>query len=143
MARVGRLAGAILAETEGAYYLIGNPKEPCDFARAGFEPPVAIDAVARPFVRLGRCGPIETIALGATVLRVELEGEALARALADRFLIARNGSVSERLWRLVIDPSGESDGDGEEIAAEIDARWLGQIPAPVWRVVRDTVLKCT
>ena len=49
MARVGRLAGALLAETEGRYFLVGNTKEPCDFRALGVEPPPEIDALKRPF----------------------------------------------------------------------------------------------
>ena len=45
MARVGRLAGAILAESHGHYFLVGNTKAPCDWRKAGFEPPADIDAV--------------------------------------------------------------------------------------------------
>lgn len=42
MALVGRLAGAILAETEGQFFLVGNPKVPCDFTAVGFDPPGVI-----------------------------------------------------------------------------------------------------
>ena len=34
MARVGRLAGAILVESEKNYFLVGDLKQPCDFAAA-------------------------------------------------------------------------------------------------------------
>jgi hypothetical protein len=36
-------------------------------------------------------------------------------------------------------------GDTESIdepEGAVDARWLGEIPAPVWQIVRDTVLRC-
>jgi hypothetical protein len=49
-------------------------------------------------------------------------------------VIERNGSVSERLWRLVL---------GDAPAEVVDLRWLGQMPLQVWQVVRDTVLKCS
>ena len=39
MSLVTRLSGAILAESNGEYFLIGNTKSPCDWAAAGFEPP--------------------------------------------------------------------------------------------------------
>jgi hypothetical protein len=59
MARVGRLAGAILAETEGRYFLIGNTKEPCDFRSEGFEQPAAIDALKQAYIRLSvTCGSV-------------------------------------------------------------------------------------
>jgi hypothetical protein len=195
MARVGRLAGAILAETGGDYYLVGNPKQPCDWRAAGFEPPAGIDERSEswgrgpagsaggegarplwinerseswgrgpagsaggegarplwinerseswgrgsvPAVRLARCG---TPALAAPVLELDVEGEPLTRLLADAFVIARTGSVSERLWRLVIGLSDDSDDD--DPPAVIAARWLGEMPPAVWRIVRDTVLRCT
>ena len=114
MARVGRLAGAILAETGGDYYLVGHPKVPCDWRASGFEPPReitgVIDARVTPVVRLARAGAAPP-ALGSPVLVVETEGEALARLLADAFVIRRTGSVSERLWRLAIGKADDSDDD--------------------------------
>lgn len=136
MARVGRLAGALLAETEGAYYLIGNTKVPCDFRAAGFEPPGEIDALKTPYIRLT---PLREVTLAPPVLLLDVEGEELARRLARRFLIERNGSVSDRLWRLVWSPEDPLEEPGPE---ERDARWLGEIPDPIWQLVRDTVLRC-
>ena len=137
MALVGRLAGAILAETEGQFFLVGNPKEPCDFAAVGFEPPGVIDAMKRPFIRLFPCRPVQ---VPQPYLRVDVEGEALARLLVDRFVIQRNGSVSDRLWRLVTDPTQEQRA---VLDGSIDARWLGEIPTEIWHIVRETVLKCS
>ena len=137
MALVGRLAGAILAETEGQFFLVGNPKEPCDFAAVGFEPPGVINAMERPFVRLSPCRSVQ---IPQPYLTVDVEGEALARLLVDRFIIPRNGSVSDRLWRLVTDPKQENRA---VIDGNIDARWLEAIPTEIWRIVRETVLKCT
>jgi len=71
---------------------------------------------------------------------LDLEGEALARVLAERFIITRNGSVSERLWRLVIQCGRVDDEDTP--AGAVDARWLGAMPAPMWQIVRDAVLRC-
>jgi hypothetical protein len=154
MGRVGRLAGALIAETGGAYYLIGHPKVPCDWRTHGFEPPGELDARVRPVVRLVVSGeqapgtspsgpptPSDRAAraLGTPQLIVEIEGEALPRLLAERFVIPRTGSVSERLWRIV---TGESD-EGEPPPDVIPARWLGELPPPVWQIVRDTVLRCT
>ena len=136
MARVGRLAGAILAETGGEFFLVGNTKEPCDFEAAGFEAPGEIDALERRYIRLA---PRRTVELAAPYLRLDLEGEALAALLAERLLIERNASVSDRLWRLLIDPSGQEELPEEEA---VDARWLVEIPAPIWGIVRDTVLRC-
>jgi hypothetical protein len=136
MARVGRLAGAILAETAGRFFLVGNPKEPCDFGAAGFEDPGVIDALQRPFVELRAKRPVE---ITPPSIEITTEGEPLARLLADRFLIARNGSVSDRLWRLVLDPEATGEDPREPV---ISARWLGEMPDPVWRIVRDAVLRC-
>lgn len=136
MARVGRLAGAILAETEGQFFLVGNPKEPCDFPAVGFEPPGEINALERPYIRLSPCRSIE---VPQPNLTIHVEGEALATLLVDRFVISRNGSVSDRLWRLVIDPKGE---DRVVPTGNIEARWLGEIPTEVWHIVRETVLRC-
>jgi len=135
MARVGRLAGAILAETQGDYFLIGNTKEPCDFAAHGFHP-VDIDTQRRPYVRLSVTGQVE---ISSLCLTVDAEGERLAQLMAQRFLIERTGSVSERLWRLVCHPTG----DEESPAKDLDASWLARIPSPIWQVVRDAVLRCT
>ena len=136
MARVGRLAGALLAETGGEFFLVGNTKEPCDFEAAGFESPGEIDALERRYIRLA---PRRAVELAAPYLRLDLEGEALAALLAERLLIERNASVSDRLWRLLIDPSGQEELPEDEA---VDARWLAEIPAPIWGIVRDTVLRC-
>jgi hypothetical protein len=137
MSRVGRLAGAILAETRGEYFLVGNLKRPCDFPAAGFERPAAeIDALARPSVRLARSGPL---AVPGPWLELDLEGEPLLQALVARLLIERNGSVSDRLWRLILSPDPDAQPDPD---ATIDARWLGEVPAHLWQLVRETVLKC-
>ena len=136
MARVGRLAGAILAETGGEFFLVGNTKEPCDFEAAGFESPGEIDAIERRYIRLA---PRRAVELAAPYLRLELEGEALAALLAERLLIERNASVSDRLWQLLMDPSGQEELPEDEA---VDARWLAEIPAPIWGIVRDTVLRC-
>ncbi len=136
MARVGRLAGALLAETCGEFFLVGNTKEPCDFEAAGFASPGEIDALERRYIRLA---PRRAVELAAPYLRLELEGEALAALLAERLLIERNASVSDRLWQLLMDPSGQEEIPEDEA---VDARWLAEIPAPIWGIVRDTVLRC-
>jgi hypothetical protein len=133
MGRAGRLAGAILAETQGNYYLVGNLKEPCDFLRAGFEPPPEIDPLKKPYLAMKKIGaPV----LSSPALLLEPEGEALARTLARCFMVERNGSISERLWNLVAQTCPKTP-DGQ-----IDARWLGSTPPEVWKIVRDNVLKC-
>jgi len=136
MASVARLAGALLAETGGQYYLVGNTKMPCDWKAAGFGAPGTIDALAQPFQRLA---PVGTVSLPPGVrLRLDVEGEALPRLLAERLVIGRTGSVSERLWNLIV-AGGEAEPPSEEV---LDARWLGEVPAHVWGIVQDTVLRC-
>lgn len=131
MARVSRLAGAICAATDVGCFLVGNTKEPCDFAAAGLAPPPSGEDT-----RYRRLSPIGPLRLPGPSLRMDLEGEALARLLADRLLIERNGSVSERLWRLAL-------GSDHDRAEEVDARWLALVPASVWQIVRETVLRCS
>jgi hypothetical protein len=137
MARVGRLGGAILAETQGEYYLVGNTKMPCDFRAAGFEPPDEVDLVKGAYVRLK---PLREVRVAPPSLILDVEGEELARKLVQRFVIDRNGSVSERLWRLVY--SHDDPLDDADQPVERDARWLGHIPEPIWQLVRDNVLRC-
>jgi hypothetical protein len=135
VSRVGRLGGALLAESEGAFWLVGNLKRPCDFAAAGFErPPAEIDALQTPFLRLARSGPL---AVAGPWLTLAVEGEALPRLLAARLLVERNGSVSDRLWRLIL-----SEDPDDEVSGVVEARWLGEMPAHLWRIVREAVLRC-
>ena len=71
---------------------------------------------------------------------VDCAPEELARRLAQRFLVERNGSVSDRLWRTVMREAPE--GDGPPPDAVVDGRWLAETPAHVWQIVRETVLRC-
>jgi hypothetical protein len=140
MARVGRLAGALLVETLDAgtptWFLVGDTKVPCDWPAAGFVAPADRDVVRQRYVRLV---PIGDPVLEGTMLAIELEGEAAARAIAERLTIDRTGSVSERLWRLVLGEDEAEDPSG----ARIEAAWLCAMPSPVWNVVRESVLKCS
>jgi hypothetical protein len=136
MARIGRLAGAIIAHTGAQYFLVGNTKQPCDWMKAGFEPPVEIDAKKRPYLLLSVAGPVN---LAGPWLLAEVEGEELAKRLAERLVIERTGSVSDRLWRLVTGLEDETPMTTETI----DARWLAEVPMTVWQIVKDTVLRCT
>lgn len=132
MARVGRLAGAILAQTGDEYYLVGELKEPCDFAAAGFDPPAEGEGK-----RWRRLTHRRRVAIPRPCLVLELEGERLAQLLAACFVIERNGSVSERLWRLIL-PLELQDNQ-----TEVNARWLAEMPSSVWQIVRDAVLRCS
>jgi hypothetical protein len=137
MARIGRLAGAILVESEGRYFLVGNPKEPLDLPATGFSPPAEpVDAMARPWIELE---PRRPIALAAPILEIPLEGTAVAARIAQQLVIPRNGSVSDRLWRLVI---GMTD-DEDEVADVTDAAWLATVPDRVWSIVTGSVLRCS
>jgi hypothetical protein len=147
MGRIGRLAGALLVETRDAWWLVGNTKEPCDWLAHGFQPPADIDAVKRPYIPLER-GDRPSVGsprdrhpapdIGEPHLVVEKDGEELAREVARRLLVERNGSVSERLWRLVL---GVDDLE-QAPRGGVTARWLVEVPEPVWQVVRDAVLRC-
>jgi hypothetical protein len=138
MARAFRLAGAIVAQSGEEYFQVGVTKEPCDYGAAGFEQPESEPAGAPWFSRLQ---PLDArIRLAPPWLELSLGGEALAHTLAERFVIERNGSVSERLWRLVL--AGGNADDEEEAHERVDARWLGEMPSPIWRMIRDTVLRC-
>lgn len=135
IAHISRLAGAILLQAEGKAYLIGNTKEPCDWAAVGFGAPHSIDAAKQPWIHLEGAGlPPEGTLLATSA---DHDGPALADVLARRFLISRNGSVSERLWRIA---SGLDDESGA--ANRRDASWLLNMPDRVWDIVREAVLKC-
>ncbi len=133
ISRVTRLAGAILAETNGEYYLVGELKEPCDFSHYGFETPSESDP-EKPvkYKKLKTSGDVSSV--DGECLEMETQGEELAGLLFKRFVILRNYSVSDRLWRVV---TIEKKEDGKT-----DARWLEQMPDEVWEVVRESVLKC-
>jgi hypothetical protein len=104
-ARIGRWMGAIVVEVDGEQRLVGNPKEPCTFT-----PPVPLSS------------PLEVGERGL---------DELAAVAHARLVIARNDSVSERLWRIVTHEGATS------------AEWLFDVPAHVWEIVRDTVLRCS
>lgn len=139
IARIGRIAGAILAECDGSYFLIGNTKVPCDWHQSGFISPTEIDARKTPVLALEpTTTEASSISLGSPHLLVTLNSsqqkQDVAQIFASRFLIERNASVSDRLWNLVT---------GDNPSPEIEATWLLNMPDAVWQVVRETVLKCT
>jgi hypothetical protein len=134
MARVSRLAGALILETEGRFFIVGNPKEPCDWSAHGFRDPGVIDAVREPYRELLSSGSPD---LPGLALALPREGEALANELSERLVIKRNGSVSERLWNLI------SESVARQPLDVIEARWLVELPEGIWNIVRNTVLRCT
>jgi hypothetical protein len=142
MARIARLAGAMIVDVGGAVFVVGQTKEPCDWRAHGFEPPPEPErtesgAVAVHVRRLTVSGEVR---LREPLLQVTRNDEGLADVVARRFVVVRNGSVSERLWRLVLTPPHELDLPPAGVFA---ADWLVDMPDPVWEVVRDTVLKCS
>lgn len=140
MARLGRLAGGLLLETsvggQAAWFLIGDTKVPCDWTAAGFFPPPERDVIGERFVQLEVRG---APALTGTTLAVALEGAEAAQAIGERLTVSRNGSVSERLWALILSEEEVEKPTGQVIPCA----WLCQMPLAVWDVVRAAVLKCT
>ena len=141
MSTVARIGGALLLASEGRFYVVGEPKRPIDWAAEGFERPPHVDRPTTseriPWFALDRspgAGPPRPLAAGPR-LAFPKEGLAACDALHAFLTIRRNGSVSERLWQLVIE-SSNLDGD------EADGRWLAVVPLPVWEIVRDGVLTC-
>lgn len=133
LSKISRLAGAILAETQGEYFLIGETKEPCDFQKHGFKTPSESDPENQPkYKKLEVTGPV--VFDNSFYLEMESVGEELALILFKRFVIHRNYSVSDRLWGVVTCAREES--------GPIDARWLEEMPDEVWEIVRDSILKC-
>ncbi len=135
MAKISRLGGAVLAATEGTYYLVGDLKGPLEFASHGFEKPEERDVCAEPYIKLKVIGEVKE---PRPVFTMPLEGEALAKKLVRSFMIYRNGSVSERLWELSFD-SSESAADQPTLK---EAQWLALMPDDIWDIIRDNLLRC-
>jgi len=140
MARVGRLAGGLLLETrlagKPAWFLVGDTKVPCDWLAAGFEPPRERDVIRERFIQLDVQG---APTLTGTTLSLGLEGVEAAQAIGERLTVDRNGSVSERLWGLILGEDEVEQASGRAIPCA----WLCEMPKSVWDVVREAVLKCT
>lgn len=135
MAQVARWHGALVAHTEGRYFLIGNTEGPADFAEGGFEAPAEpVDARKRPYIELKAVAPVP---LEPTVVRVDLEGMALVTLLVERLLVDPTGSVSDRLWNMLIGETGRAP----DVPGELEANWFVQQPKRVWDVVRDKLLR--
>jgi hypothetical protein len=136
MAQVARMDGAILAHTGSHYYLVGDLKRPCDWKAHGFEPPAQqIDALARPYIELVHT---RAVVMETPNIFLPLEGEALAKLLAARLLIERNGSVSDRLWHLILGATDENP----RVPATQDVHWFTETPDRIWNIVRESVLRC-
>lgn len=133
MAQVGRLVGAIIAVSGEDIYLVGDCKEPCDFNRYGLENPLDRNVLLQPYIKMQKRGAFQ---IEGPTLRIGLEGEALPQLLVDTFLIFRNGSVSERIWRLCLQYCPEP------VNGVIDADWVRHVPRGIWEIVRASVLRC-
>ena len=77
--------------------------------------------------------------LTGTTLSLGLEGVEAAQAIGERLTVDRNGSVSERLWGLILGEDEVEQASGRAIPCA----WLCEMPKSVWDVVREAVLKCT
>lgn len=119
--KIGRYAGSIVIDDGARQILVGNPKEPC----------AVPDTLEAPFVRaLDAPVPLS----GCALVVEHADADALAKLISDKLVIQRNGSVSERLWRVITN---------QQASGELAAQWLVEIPMHVWNIVRDTMLKCS
>ena len=138
MSRVSRLAGALLVESGEQYRLVGETKRPIDWEAEGFQAPefAAVSDSQKPdWLSLQRIVDEPYVASGPS-LAVSGANDELCLAMKRCFVIRRNGSISERLWELVLDGSKvEADG-------RYQAEWLVAMPESVWEIVRDSVLRC-
>lgn len=141
MSSVRRLGGAMLLTSGDRYFVVGAPKRPIDWNVEGFGRPRHTQEPGTseliPWFELFPLVDGDSPPALATEpkLVLALEAEAACAVLHDRLTIRRNGSVSERLWDLVVESSPSEGG-------ERDARWLVGVPGPIWEIVRDTILKC-
>jgi len=133
MAELSRMAGAILIKSREQYFLVGDLKEPCDFNEKGFEDPGSIDPLVKPYTELSVSANPQ---MSGSVLQVDVEGDELCRIISERLLIKRNGSVSNRLWDLIMDGI-------EKKEPVMKADWLVRMPDNIWNIVREEILRCS
>jgi len=132
MTKIGRFHGAVLIETSGEYFLVGDLKEPADFSAAGFVEPEEISPLENKYVSLQVNGEVT---VSAPEFVCDQSGEPFLESVFHRLVIKRNGSVSMRLWRLLLD-ADESDSEAPDIS------WLFAMPEEIWEIVQDQVLRC-
>lgn len=132
MTKMGRFHGAILVETLGEYFLVGDLKEPADFAAAGFAEPDEISPLENKYIPLHINGKIE---IAAPEFVCGQSGSELLESIFHRLVIKRNGSVSMRLWNLLLD-TDKSDSNIPDIS------WLFSMPDEIWEIVQDQILRC-
>lgn len=146
MALVSRLAGAVLVEDRERIFLVGDLKRPCDWKAAGFEPPEIVDPLEFRFLELfsseGRqqlAGLERGPSHRSPWLEILAHGECceqLCDELFKRLLIERNGSVSERIWNLILDNLDEE----EKQPLLVD--WVLTTPFGIWSILRESLLRC-
>lgn len=147
MTTVSRLSGAILVQDGARFFLVGDTKEPLRFSDFGFSDPKDRDPAREPVVELsGEHSGEHSLSLASQTSKLAVQSEPLmvseddgptvAALLGRALVIRRNGSVSERLWSLVMESSPPKAG-------KADIQWLSQTPEPIWEIVRDTVLRCS
>lgn len=131
---LARLAGAVVMRSGGDYYLIGDLKQPCQFEDHGFYPPTETPGTV---IQLDLIDDEPNLKFQ---MLIEGEGEMAAKDLHRKLSIERNNSISERLINLVTEQSPRVHQEGLELT---DARWLSQMPAQVWNMVREEILRCS
>ena len=134
MAELNRLAGAILLQVEDEFYLIGDTKEPCKFEERGFVAPQERDVVKTPYIKLETNGT-DLVKDDDYTIFFQSNQDDLPEQMVEKFMIFRNGSISERLWGLVTETS-------EKEAKVVNGQWLVETPVDVWEIVRDSLLRC-
>lgn len=132
MTKIGRFHGAILVETSGGYFLVGDLKEPADFAAGGFTEPDEISPLENKYLPLHVTAEI---VIPAAEFVCSQSGPELLESIFHRLVIKRNGSVSMRLWNLLLD-TDESETDVPDIS------WLFSMPDEIWEIVQDQILRC-
>lgn len=132
MTKLGRLHGAILIEIDNQYFLVGDLKEPADFEAAGFADPGEILPLQNHFIALSVNGKIK---ISEHEFTCKQSGDEFLEKAFHRFVIKRNGSVSNRLWNLLLNTQGRN-------VTVSDISWLFEMPDSVWEIVQDQILRC-
>jgi hypothetical protein len=138
-----RYCGSIVLVGDAQAFVVGYPKIPGSFVEIGWENPAEIEAWTGFFQPLCMAaqGTINVATEPLSRLRFAYDGElaALAEIVVQRLIIARNGSVSERLWNLCLAAKVDRMAQG----APQDDTWLIAVPERIWQIVREDVLKCS
>ena len=161
-------------EGKSSFYLVGELKEPCSFLDYGFKEvakeelntikdkyfiPLKLESTVnlenceskrkkreRSFLFEASIDKISSKEFLKSTQKNE-QRELILRHIYDCFIIKRNGSVSERICELLLNPLIASDpteiiieerGDGERKNIE----WLFAMPLEIWDIVREQVLRC-